>query len=49
MEYGHPEKRRKSKDKRRERKKHPYRSGGSQRSSKVSLIGEKKEKKGKKK
>lgn len=31
MDYGFSEKRRKGKDKRREKKKHPYRKGGSQR------------------
>jgi len=35
MEYGNPEKRRKGKDKRREKKKHPYKRGGAQRSTKI--------------
>ena len=34
-DYGFPEKRRKGKDKRRDRKKHPYRRGGKFRSSNV--------------
>jgi len=35
MDYGHSEKRRKGKDKRKERKKHPYRKGGKHRATKV--------------
>jgi hypothetical protein len=35
MEYGHPEKRRKSKHKKKERKKHPYRKGGKYRTTKL--------------
>lgn len=31
MDYGYSEKRRKGKDKRKERKKHPYRKGGGRR------------------
>ena len=39
MDYGMPEKRAKRKDKKRERKKHPYRKGGRYRSEqKVSLF-----------
>jgi len=37
MDYGFGEKRRKGKDKKRDRKKHPYKKGGNQRSQKVSL------------
>ncbi len=43
MDYGYGERRNKGKDKRRERRKHPYRSGGRQRSSEISMSGEKKE------
>lgn len=32
MDYGYSDKRRKGKDKRRDRKKHPYRKGGGHRS-----------------
>ena len=32
-DYGFPEKRRKGKDKRRDKKKHPYRKGGKNRSA----------------
>jgi hypothetical protein len=41
-DYGFPDKRRKGKDKKRERKKHPYRKGGSQRSSNIELKDKKK-------
>lgn len=34
-DYGYPEKRSKGKDKRKNRKKHPYRKGGKYRSSEV--------------
>ncbi len=37
MEYGFGEKRRKGKDKRRDRKKHPYKKGGRHRSDKIEL------------
>jgi len=40
MDYGYSERRNKGKDKRRERKKHPYKSGGNQRSSNI-LLGNK--------
>lgn len=33
MDYGYSERRNKRKDKRRERKKHPYKKGGAKRSS----------------
>ena len=38
MDYGFSEKRTKRKDKRREKKKHPYRKGGSQRVVEKSFV-----------
>lgn len=43
MDYACGEKRNKRKDKKREKKKHPYKSGGAQRSSGVSLKSKKKD------
>lgn len=40
MEYGYPEKRRKGKDKRRDKKKHPYRKGGGKRTVNYSKSSE---------
>jgi len=45
MKYGYPEKRRKGKHKRKERKKHPYKKGGAMRSTKIKLTGGKKKSK----
>jgi hypothetical protein len=36
VEYGYPEKRRKGKDKKRDKKRHPYRKGGGRRGMKDS-------------
>jgi len=41
-DYAIPEKRRKSKDKRKDKKKHPYKKGGAQRVMNVSLKKNKK-------
>jgi hypothetical protein len=38
MEYDYPQKRNSRKDKKREKRKYPYKIGGSSRSEKISLI-----------
>jgi len=38
MDYGTPERRNKGKDKRRDRKKHPYRKGGKHRTDSINLA-----------
>tara|TARA_Y100000310_G_scaffold339520_1_gene432435 strand:+ start:83 stop:280 length:198 start_codon:yes stop_codon:yes gene_type:complete len=48
MDYGVPEKRRKGKDKRRDKKKHPYKIGGAMRTGKIKLDNEGTESKKKK-
>ena len=42
MDYGYGERRNKGKDKRREKRKHPYRVGGKHRSDNISMNDEKK-------
>jgi len=42
MDYAVPQKRRKGKDKRREKKKHPYKKGGRQRGMDIALSSKKK-------
>lgn len=41
MEYGYSERRNKGKDKKKSKKKHPYKKGGGKRGMNVSLKGEK--------
>ena len=45
MDYGFSDKRNKRKVKLKEKKKHPYKKGGAQRSMKFEKIGNKKQKK----
>ena len=43
MDYGCGERRNKGKDKKRDKKKHPYKHGGAMRSSEIDQTGKKKE------